>query len=349
MSNDATDTLVLPALNPARFGRVAVVMGGWSAERDVSLMSGQQVFDALVEAGVDARAVDAGRDVAQVLERGGFDRAFLILHGGAGEDGTVQATLDLAGIPYTGSGVLGCALSLDKVRAKAMVAAAGVPTPDSSTCESMSQAHRIGQQLGYPLVVKPTREGSSIGVTIVRDVDGLQAAWELASRYGHVLVERFVSGTEIAATVLQTASGPVALPLVSVQAASGFYDYDAKYLLDDTDYVCPAALDGASTRRIQALALNAFEVLDMRGWARIDFMLDDAQQPQFIEANTAPGMTAHSLVPMAAGAAGADFGQLCLAILATTLVDAEPLIDPARDGGEPNRRGAPSSSAELRS
>jgi len=292
----------------------------------VSLMSGQPVFDALVEAGVDARAVDAGPDIAQVLERDGFDRAFLILHGGAGEDGTVQATLDLAGIPYTGSGVLGSALAMDKARAKVLCRAAGVPTPDSELCEGPLDALRAAERLGYPLVVKPVRAGSSIGVSVVYVPATLPAAWHLAAHHGQVLLERFASGAEVTAAMLDTDDGPVVLPLVSMRAASGFYDYEAKYLLDDTAYDCPAGLDPRTAARVDELAVLAWHALGVAGWGRVDFMLDARGEPQFIECNTAPGMTSHSLVPMAAAEAGLSFGQLCLTILSTTLegAPAEP-------------------------
>jgi len=332
-------TLIQGLPEAQRLGRVAVVMGGWSPERDVSLMSGEPVFDALVKIGVDAQAVDAGRDIAQVLLRDGFDRAFLILHGGAGEDGTVQAALELAGIPYTGSGVLGSALSMDKVRAKALCREAGVPTPDSGVCDDLAAARQAAASLGYPLVVKPVAGGSSIGVTIVHESAALDAAWRLAADHGAVLLERFAEGIELTATVLRTPEGTIALPLVSMRAASGFYDYDAKYLLDDTQYDCPAPIDAALTARVQALALRAFAALDARGWGRIDFMLDARGEPQFIECNTAPGMTSHSLVPMAAAQAGLSFERLCLSILSDTLHDeSEP-------GRAPRGQAAPSLSA----
>jgi len=302
-------------LQSHHFGKVAVVMGGWSAERDVSLMSGQQVFDSLSEAGVDAHPVDAGRDIASVLHNGGFDRAFLILHGRGGEDGLVQAALELAGIPYTGTGVLGSALCMDKWRAKALVSLQGVATPQARKVSTLDEAIVAVEALGLPVVIKPTNEGSSIGVSIITSMDTFAAGFAEANRYGLVLIEQFMSGVEIAAAVV----GDKALPLVTMKAASGFYDYDAKYMADDTDYVCPAKLSEKVTAKIQSMALSVFETLDCRSWARVDFMLDANGDPQFIECNTAPGMTSHSLVPMAAFECGWSFEVLCLRILAETL------------------------------
>jgi len=302
-------------LQSHHFGKVAVVMGGWSAERDVSLMSGQQVFDSLSEAGVDAHPVDAGRDIASVLHNGGFDRAFLILHGRGGEDGQVQAALELAGIPYTGTGVLGSALCMDKWRAKALVSLQGVATPQARKVSTLDEAIVAVEALGLPVVIKPTNEGSSIGVSIITSMDTFAAGFAEANRYGLVLIEQFMSGVEIAAAVV----GDKALPLVTMKAASGFYDYDAKYMADDTDYVCPAKLSEKVTAKIQSMALSVFETLDCRSWARVDFMLDANGDPQFIECNTAPGMTSHSLVPMAALECGWSFEVLCLRILAETL------------------------------
>jgi len=304
---------------PERFGKVAVVMGGWSAERQVSLMSGQQVFDSLTSAGVDAHAVDAGRDIANLLKEGGFDRAFLILHGRGGEDGTLQGALELAGIPYTGTGVLGSALCMDKWRSKNLVSLAGVTTPVARIVYSLVETQQAAAQIGYPLVIKPTLEGSSIGVGMVDDESQLQAAFDEARRYGPVLVEQRMSGLEIAASVI----GHTVLPLVSMTPASGFYDYQAKYFADDTQYQCPVDLPLSTQELIQDMALQAFNALSCRTWARIDFMLDAAGVPNFIECNTAPGMTSHSLVPIAARQAGVQFDTVCLQILSDTLTAQE--------------------------
>ena len=306
---------------PDRFGKVAVVMGGWSAEREVSLMSGQQIFESLHRSGVDAHPVDAGRDIASVLANGGFHRAFLILHGRGGEDGLVQAALELAGVPYTGTGVLGSALCMDKWRAKSVVSLQGIDTPEARLVDSADQALSAVEELGLPAVVKPTNEGSSIGVSIVRSADAIADAFVLASRYGPVMVEAFLSGDEITAGIL----GNRQLPLVTMTAASGFYDYNAKYIADDTQYVCPSALDAEVSDGIQKAALKIFNALDCRSWGRVDFKLDSDGKAKFIECNTAPGMTSHSLVPMAALEAGISFDALCLQILMHTLLAEESL------------------------
>ncbi len=301
--------------SPELFGKVAVVMGGWSAEREVSLMSGQQVFDSLTSVGVNAHAVDAGRDIANMLTDGGFDRAFLILHGRGGEDGTLQGALELAGIPYTGSGVLGSALCMDKWRSKNLVSLAGVATPVASIVFSLEEAVDAANSIAYPLVVKPTLEGSSIGVGMVDEASQLESAFHSARQYGPVLVEQRMQGLEIAATVI----GQTALPLVSMTPASGFYDYQAKYFSDDTEYQCPVDLPIDQQKQIQEMAVRAFNALGCRTWARVDFMLDAAGTPNFIECNTAPGMTSHSLVPIAARRAGVEFDTVCLQILSDTL------------------------------
>ncbi len=304
---------------PTSFGKVAVVMGGWSAERDVSLMSGQQVLDALVGAGVDAHAVDAGRDVGEVLVSGRFDRAFLILHGRGGEDGTVQAALELAGIPYTGTGILGSALAMDKVRAKQLCQVAGVPTPLAERTCQFSEAREAYERMAGSVVVKPVSEGSSIGVSVVHEAADLESAWTEANRFGDVLIEAFMPGLEVTAAVLDVPGhGVTSLPLITMRAAGGIYDYDAKYLLDNTEYECPANIPAATAGRLSAYALQVFQALGCQGWGRVDFMLDAAGEPQFIECNTAPGMTSHSLMPMAATCAGIDFTSLCLAILASS-------------------------------
>lgn len=309
----------LPSVD--QFGKVAVVMGGWSAEREVSLMSGQPVFEALVAAGVDAHAVDAGRDIASVLASGGFNRAFLILHGRGGEDGHVQGALELAGVPYTGSGVLGSALAMDKFRSKTLCRAHGVPSANAQVVESLEQAKAAAAQIGLPVVIKPTMEGSSIGVTMVNGNQMIAPAYAEASKYGPVMVEKRLMGREVTAGIL----GDTVLPLVSMKASGEFYDYDAKYISDDTHYECPAVLGEELTQRIQSYAKQAFEALDCSGWGRVDFMLDENDEPYFIECNTAPGMTGHSLVPIAAAECGISFEQLCMHILADTLNAAEVL------------------------
>ncbi len=299
----------------AQFGKVAVVMGGWSAEREVSLMSGQQVHEALLSAQVDAHIVDAKPDVVNVLVEAGFDRAFLILHGRGGEDGHVQGALELAGMPYTGSDLLGCALAMDKHRSKTLCMANGVPTADYAIVNSAEEALSSARSIGYPVVIKPTQEGSSIGVSMVNTEDQTVAAYEKARQYGQVMIERRLMGLEVTAAIL----GDRCLPLVSMKAAGEFYDYNAKYVAEDTVYTCPAELSNELVEVIQAHALNAFSSLGCSGWGRVDFMLDEQQQPYFIECNTAPGMTSHSLVPMAAKANGIGFAELCLQILKHSL------------------------------
>lgn len=304
---------------PARFGKVAVVMGGWSAERDVSLMSGQQVFEALVSAGVNAHAVDAGRDVASALASDGFNRAFLILHGRGGEDGQVQAALELAGVPYTGSGVLGSALAMDKYRSKALCRENGVPTADAIVVNSVADAKSAATTIGLPVVVKPTLEGSSIGVSMVNGTQQIEPAYNDAAQHGAVMVERRLMGREVTAAIL----GEQCLPLVSMKGSGEFYDYDAKYLAEDTVYKCPAEISVELTSQIQAYALTAFQALGCSGWGRVDFMLDEENRPFFIECNTAPGMTSHSLVPIAARECGVSFESLCMHILTETLTSEE--------------------------
>lgn len=298
-----------------RFGKVAVVMGGWSAERDVSLMSGQCVLDGLLAAGVDAHAVDASTNLVAELSAREFDRAFLILHGHGGEDGKIQGALDLAGLPYTGSGVLASALSMDKHRAKLLARAAGVKTPDAVCVANLDEAMEAVESLGLPVVIKPVSQGSSIGVSLVREHSEIELGFDQAVEHGPVLVEQMMTGMEVTAAVV----GDVALPLVSMRATSDFYDYHAKYFAEDTRYDCPPQLDDATQRRIQRDALTVFNALGCRHWGRIDFMLDDKGEPHFIECNTAPGMTTHSLVPMAAKAADMSFSELVVTILGETL------------------------------
>jgi len=297
------------------FGKVAVLMGGNSAEREISLMSGNAVLAALKRRGVDAHGIDAGRDVIQVLERGAFDRVFIVLHGRGGEDGALQGALELLGLPYTGSGVLASALGMDKWRSKLVWRAAGLPTPDYALLDAHSDFAAVELELGLPLFVKPANEGSSIGITKVKSPGGLRAAYEAAVKYDRlVLAERFLGGGEYTVPIL----GQAALPVIRIVPATEFYDYDAKYFRDDTRYLCPCGLGEREEQAIRALAVRAFEVLGGRGWGRIDVLLDAKGNPFVLEANTVPGMTDHSLVPMAAKQAGMTFDELCLRILATT-------------------------------
>lgn len=303
------------AIDPARLGRTGVIYGGWSAEREVSLKSGAQVLAGLQRAGVDAVGIDAGRDILEVLAASDLARVFLILHGRGGEDGQLQGALEILGLPYTGSGVLGSALAMDKLRTKRFWAGAGFPTPPWRTLDTRAEVQAAVDGLGLPLMIKPTLEGSSIGMTKVTRAADATAAWELAAGFGPVLAERFVDGPEVTVSLL----GAQALPAIRLETPRAFYDYAAKYEDDSTRYHLPCGLAPEDEQRCQALALAAFEALGGSGWGRVDLMLDAVGEPWLIEANTAPGMTDHSLVPMAAAHAGIGFDELVLRILAQTL------------------------------
>lgn len=297
-----------------RYGKVAVVMGGWSAEREISLRSGAEVLKALRAMGVDAHEVDATRKIAETLKHGGFDRAFLILHGRGGEDGHVQGALELAGIPYTGSDVLGSALAMDKIRSKQVCRAAGVRTADWFAVSSVEQATAAATELGFPVIVKPVAEGSSIGVSKAMQNE-VADAFELAQQYGDVMMEKFIDGVEVTAAVVADRS----LPLVSMATPNLFYDYDAKYFSDHTEYTCPIDMPEPRQQHIREIALKVFRAIGARDWGRVDFILDSQGKEYFMELNTAPGMTDHSLVPMAALAVGVPFEQLCLNLLELTM------------------------------
>jgi D-alanine-D-alanine ligase len=299
------------------FGKVAVLMGGLAAEREVSLKSGRAVLEALRRRGVDAHGIDAGHAVLADLERGGFDRAFIALHGRGGEDGVIQGALETLGMPYTGSGVLGSALGMDKLRTKMLWRGEGLPTPALALLEAGTDFGAVAQELGLPLMVKPAREGSSIGMSKVTEAAALEAAWRLAARYDdRVFAERWIHGAEYTVAIL----GREPLPPIRLETPRAFYDYEAKYQAADTRYLCPCGLDAAQEHAIQALALRAFEAVGASGWGRVDLMVDGAGQPWLIEVNTVPGMTDHSLVPMAARAAGIGFEELVWRILATSVL-----------------------------
>jgi D-alanine-D-alanine ligase len=298
--------------SPALFGKVAVLLGGRSAERAVSLKSGEAVVAGLVRSGVDARPFDPAVQNLQALVEEGFDRAFIALHGRYGEDGTVQGALELMGIPYTGSGVLASALGMDKWRSKLVWQAAGLPTPDYRLLVDNSDWEAICQMLGLPLFVKPANEGSSVGITKVKALAELPGAYREAARHDKlVLAERFIGGGEYTVAIL----GDEALPVIKIEPASEFYDYEAKYLRSDTRYLCPSGLDKERETEMQDLARQAFALIGGQGWGRIDFLADKSGRPYLLEANTSPGMTDHSLVPMAARYAGLSFEQLVLRIL----------------------------------
>jgi D-alanine-D-alanine ligase len=294
------------------FGKVAVMMGGKSAEREVSLKSGAAVLAALRSSGIDAHCFDPQDKPLEALHAEGFQRVFIALHGRGGEDGTLQGALDLLAIPYTGSGVLASALAMDKWRSKLVWQATGLPVPDYVVLDGASDFAAIEAKLGLPLFVKPSNEGSSIGISKVKQSGGLRAAYELASRYDScVIAEQYLAGGEFTVGIL----AGQALPVIRIVPATEFYDYDAKYLRDDTEYRIPSGLGDEREREMRDLALRAFGVLGGRGWGRMDLMLDAAGRMFCLEANTSPGMTDHSLVPMAARAAGIPFTQLVAKLL----------------------------------
>jgi len=294
------------------FGKVAVLMGGTSAEREISLISGKAVLQALLDRGVDAHAFDPSIRPIWDIAKEGFARAFVILHGRLGEDGTVQGALELMGVPYTGSGVMASALAMDKWRTKLVWQAAGIPTPSYRMLSPQSDFTRVVKELGLPLIVKPAREGSSIGVSKVRTANDLGAAFDLAYRLDPlVIAEEFVAGQELTAAML----GDEVLPLIRIEAPEGKYDYENKYFTDVVRYHCPAGVRPAIEAEIRAAVRHAFEVLGCRAWGRADLILRADGSFSLLEINTLPGMTGHSLVPMAARAAGMSFEDLVLGIL----------------------------------
>jgi D-alanine-D-alanine ligase len=300
------------------FGKVAVLMGGRSAEREISLMSGNAVLKALRSKGVDAHPFDpAERDLFD-LKREGYARCFLALHGRGGEDGTLQGALEVLGIPYTGSGVMGSAISMDKWRSKMIWLANGLPTPRYRILAGSDDWIAVAQELGLPLIVKPANEGSTLGLTKVTSVEKLPQAYELATEQYHdiALAEQFIDGPEYTASIL----GEEALPLIRIEAPQGNYDYQNKYFTNDTKYHCPCGLAPAEEERLKTLALQAFRLVGCTGWGRVDLMLDAQRRPWLLEVNTSPGMTSHSLVPMAARARGISFDQLVTRILETAHV-----------------------------
>jgi len=301
------------AAGTTKFGKVAVLMGGKSAEREISLMSGNGVLKALRSKGVDAHAFDpAERDLFE-LRREGFARCFIALHGRGGEDGTLQGALEVLGIPYTGSGVMGSAIGMDKWRTKMIWLANGLPTPRYRILTGKDDWNAVARDLALPLIVKPANEGSTLGLSKVAMAGELPAAYELAARKFNdiALAEQFIDGPEYTASIL----GETALPLIRIEAPQGNYDYQNKYFTDDTKYICPCGLPPAKEAELQALSLAAFRLVGCRGWGRIDLMLDAAGKPWLLEVNTSPGMTGHSLVPMAARAVGISYEDLCVRIL----------------------------------
>lgn len=304
------DFLTQKITNPADFGKVAVLFGGPSNEREISLISGAAVLQALQNKGVDAHGIDAGKDLQAQLEAGGFDRVFIALHGRGGEDGQVQGLLEWMGLPYTGSGVMGSAIAMDKTTTKRIWRGLGMPTAN----------YRVAGEdltgLNFPVMVKPAHEGSSVGMSKVDDESQLQAAIDLAAACNdEVLLEEFITGGEYTVAIL----GGKALPMIRLETPNEFYDFEAKYKSNNTQYHCPCGLSAAKEEEIKTIAEQAFAAVGVSGWGRVDVMLDEQERPYLLEVNTVPGMTDHSLVPMAAKAVGVDFEMLCWLVLETSL------------------------------
>ena len=295
-----------------KFGKVAVLLGGKSAEREVSLKSGGMVLKALRARGVDGHAFDPKERDFAALEKEHFERVFIALHGRFGEDGTVQGILEWLGIPYTGSGVLASALAMDKLRTKRIWQAEGLPTPPYAVLEKDTDLAAVAKKLGLPLMVKPASEGSSIGMSKVRSAGALDEAYALAANYDRVVIaEKFIEGPELTVGIL----GEQVLPIIKLETPRDFYDYEAKYVADDTRYLIPCGLSAKREGEVQALCLRAFRTLGCQGWGRVDLMLNRQGRPYLLEVNTSPGMTDHSLVPMAARAVGLSYEDLCVKIL----------------------------------
>jgi len=300
-----------------KFGKVGVLYGGRSAEREVSLMSGQGVHEALRSAGVDAHLFDTGERSLAELAAERYERVFIALHGRYGEDGTIQGALELLGIPYTGSGPMASALAMDKIMTKRIWLEAGLPTPRYAVLDANTELRRVPDDLGLPLIVKPPHEGSTLGIVKVMGYSDMKQAYAQAARYdSKVLAEQFVAGRELTVGLLGDGDAARALPVIEIVAPGGNYDYEHKYFSDDTRYLCPADLPEALAREVQDISERAYRALGCEGWGRADLMLDAQGRPWLLEMNTSPGMTGHSLVPMAAKAAGMSYAELCLAILA---------------------------------
>lgn len=328
-------TLDVNGIDVRALGKVAVLMGGDSAEREVSLMSGGGVLQALRAHGVDAHAFDPAHNELAQLKHEGYARCFIALHGRHGEDGTVQGALELLGIPYTGPGVMASAIAMDKVMTKRVWLAEGLPTPRhvwlAPDRQQLDVVRAVPDELGLPLIVKPPREGSSIGVTKVRGYSDMEEAVRLSARYDpDVLCEEFIEGEEITCAVLGTGAEARALPVIRIRAPEAGYDYQNKYFTDDVKYECPSGLPEAEEREIQRIVLAAYRALGCRGWGRADLMVRASdRQPFLLEMNTSPGMTGHSLVPMAARAVGMDYEALCVWILAQAALDTPARPAPA--------------------
>ncbi|HEX8610413.1 MAG TPA: D-alanine--D-alanine ligase [Telluria sp.] len=301
----------------AALGKVGVLFGGRSAERDVSIMSGTGVHAALQSKGIDAHLFDTGERSIADLASQEFDRVFIALHGRFGEDGSLQGALEQLGIPYTGSGVMACAIGMDKIYTKMIWLMRGLPTPRYASLDASTDLAQVAEQLGLPLIVKPPHEGSSMGITKVRAAGDLKSAYDVAAGFDDVvLAEEFVTGRELTVAVLGRGAHARALPIVEIVAPDGNYDYQNKYFTDDTKYFCPAVLDDATGAEVARLAVEAYRAIDCEGWGRVDVLLRASDnKPFLIEVNTSPGMTSHSLVPMAARALGISYEDLCVEIV----------------------------------
>ncbi|MBF5002881.1 D-alanine--D-alanine ligase [Diaphorobacter caeni] len=329
--NDKNKTIQIDARS---MGKVAVLMGGSSAEREVSLMSGGGVLQALQSRGVDAHAFDPSMNNMTDLKSHGYDRCFIALHGRHGEDGTVQGALELLGIPYTGPGVMASSIAMDKIMTKRIWRADGLSTPDWKLVASAAETAQAFKDLGSPMIVKPAREGSTIGLTKVTSVGQCEQAYRLASKFDpEVLCEQFIDGDETTCPILGQGRDARALPVIRIVAPEGNYDYQNKYFTDVTQYHCPSGLPEAEEREIQRLVVDAFRSLDCRGWARADIMIRKTdRKPFLLEINTSPGMTGHSLVPMSAKASGIDYPELCLRILVSASLDSRQGVSASSQG-----------------
>jgi D-alanine-D-alanine ligase len=300
-----------------QFGKVGVLYGGRSAEREVSLMSGAGVHQALLSAGVDAHLFDTGERSLAELAAEGFERVFIALHGRYGEDGSIQGALELLGIPYTGSGPLASALAMDKTMTKRVWLQQGLPTPEFEVLDANTELRLVPDRLNLPLIIKPPHEGSTVGITKVVGYSDMKEAYAAAARFdSEVLAEQFITGRELTVAVLGSGKTARALPVIEIAAPGGNYDYEHKYFSDDTQYFCPATLPAEVAEEVAAIAVKAYRALGCEGWGRADFILDRDNRPWLLEMNTSPGMTSHSLVPMAAKAVGISYAELCVAILA---------------------------------
>lgn len=299
-----------------QFGKVGVLYGGRSAEREVSLMSGKGVHEALCSAGVDAHLFDTGLHSLTELASAGFDRVFIALHGRYGEDGSIQGALELLGIPYTGSGPLASALAMDKTMTKRVWLQHGLPTPEFEVLDADTELRLVPDRLSLPLIIKPPHEGSTVGITKVVGYSDMKEAYAMAAKFdAEVLAEQFIVGRELTVAIIGAGRTARALPIIEIAAPGGNYDYEHKYFSDDTEYFCPAALSADVAEQVSQIAEAAYRAVGCEGWGRVDFMLDRQNQPWLLEVNTSPGMTGHSLVPMAAKAVGMSYPELCVSIL----------------------------------